>query len=785
MSGVVKAVVGIAFAIVGGLLIAATGGAAAAVLLAQGGQWLFAAGLLEEASKLFLPSAPKTRNRADVEYTGTVEPRRIIYGEMRVSGLNTIRPLVTGSSGKYLHQILTICGHECEAIDHVYFNETDIADAAITAIAGNDSDGLVTTGNFADVAWIRRYLGTQTVVDFKLNAESPAFWTSAHVGNGVTYIALTYKLSEKRYASGKPDITCLVQGKKCYDPRLDATPGAAPTNPTFSAYTQNPALQLADYLMDANLGRGIDAAKIDWALVVAAANICEETVSLPSASSQSRYTSSMILEASGSADIHRTNIAALASAMMGVCYRQGGKWLMYAGAALTPSFDLTNRDIVGDVSVRLETPMGEKYNFVRGTFSDSTRNYQQVEFEPRSNLAYEEDDGVRLPKVVSFANVTTPYEAQRNALIVLRRSRMKRTLSAKFGLSAFALRPFQVGTMTFADIGWDEQRVVVTSWQFAGDGSIDVTLQEDDSTIWSDPTTDSYTVPGSGTSGTAAAYVPDPPSGLVITPLVGGLTFSWNAPLAMLSGDVIELWESDTSNPFAGEKIWEGKGTSVSFGRTDETTRYYALRVRAENDNYSSTEPASGGVTGAAVDDGTFVIHDQFFQKSTTRGDFWDWSDQAGGTPTGITLSLTGGVVGGKCAITGTTANKYVYAIRQPPMKVITGAKFSMAVRFRRTGSLTGTGGNTALDYGGVTGTTLTSVFSGTSTSMSTTGSPVTITAMNAFTVNQWQEVRAELTVTNLPKNQTQNPYGFFYFYMSSGVTGGTVEIDSVSVNPI
>jgi hypothetical protein len=647
MSGVVKFVAGVALMAVGVFTMGATAFVAAGLLAAKAGVALAALGVLDEVGKLFLPDAPDPSVRQDIEYSGTVMPRRIIYGKVRVGGLNVLRPIATPpENGNNLHQILAIAGHECNAIPSVYFNETEIAAAAITAVSGTEDDGLVTTGFYApenhDHAWIRRYLGTSTqTVDYKLNAAAPTLWTSDHRGRGVCYLALTFRISEKKFGSGKPDVSALVEGKKCYDPRLDVSPGASPTNASYIAYTTNPALQLADYLMDENLGRGIPSTKIDWTLVVAAANICEESVDIPEATTQTRYTSSIVLEAAGDDRIHEQNIKALASAMMGTCYRQGGKYRMYAGAALSPSYDLTERDILGDVSIRLETPMGDKYNFIRGTFTDAARNYQDVEFEPRGNAAYESADGDRLPKTVSFKAVTSNYEAQRNGIIVLRRGRMAKTISARFSLAAFSVRPWMVGTMTFADIGWTDQRVVCTSWKFVGDGTIELSLQEDSSTIWDDPTEEQYAEPGSGGAGTSGTYTPDPPSDLAVAALVGGLEASWTLPLEMLPGDVIELWQHTASTPFASAtKIWEGTSSSVVLNKDDTTTRYYWVRARAANGNTSSVHPATNGVAGTA--DGGPVDGQQFTPVAhgsgtlSIEGDEFSRTDAGGSWDTGV-----------------------------------------------------------------------------------------------------------------------------------------------------
>jgi hypothetical protein len=56
------------------------------------------------------------KQAADVEYSGTLEPRRIIYGEILASGINVIPPMTSGTTNEYLHQVLAIAGHECNQL---------------------------------------------------------------------------------------------------------------------------------------------------------------------------------------------------------------------------------------------------------------------------------------------------------------------------------------------------------------------------------------------------------------------------------------------------------------------------------------------------------------------------------------------------------------------------------------------------------------------------------------------------------------------------------------------
>ncbi len=76
MTGVVKVVGGLAVSLVGFLTYNPA--------LIKAGYYLAAAGIVDEVAKLFLPKPPKMEMRQDVEYVGTVEPRRIFYGARRV-----------------------------------------------------------------------------------------------------------------------------------------------------------------------------------------------------------------------------------------------------------------------------------------------------------------------------------------------------------------------------------------------------------------------------------------------------------------------------------------------------------------------------------------------------------------------------------------------------------------------------------------------------------------------------------------------------------------------------
>lgn len=549
-----------------------------------------------------IPRISKVRN--DIEFSGTVEPRRIVYGEQLIAGMNVIPPMVSGSNNEFLHQVLAVAGHEVNQIGTVYFNRSAIG--TITSITGSDNDGKVTSGTYSNKAWVRRYTGTiSQTVDWKLAQAFPSQWTTNHRGRGVAYMALTYQYDETVYKTGKPEITCLVQGKKVYDPRLDSTRTGGSGSQrvddrTTWAYSTNPALCLADYLIDNNLGLGEDDTKIDYDLVMDAADICDENVNIPGSTTQKRYTCNVTLIAT---DRFEDNIQVLAQAMAGVCYYSGGKWRIYAGAWSSSAFTLGDNDLVdGGISVTTAYPYNQRYNSVRGQFINKDKNWQASEYQPVINTTYVSNDGEQIWLQTDFVACTNEYEAQRHAILLSRRSRNGEVATVRCGMSAYKIRPFETGTVTFSEIGWTSKTVRCEGWKFDPSGFVELVLREEASTNWTDPATGDYETPTSVTDPTPNDYKPLPASNLTAKNLTSGFNLSWTAPSVFPVGAVYEIWEHTSITPFSSAtKIWSGNTTSVFISKTDTTTRYYWVVVRSKDGVASNESPVGNGVAAAAA----------------------------------------------------------------------------------------------------------------------------------------------------------------------------------------
>ena len=377
------AIAGIAVAVGGALGTIAGSSMVAAWAYAGVYAATYAAGayLLNKAAEALAPDVPKGKGAGyEVNYSGTDVRRKIIYGEVRIGGMQTIPPVTSGTEGRYLHFLLTLAGHECESITDVWFDRDQIATADIGAISGTDDDGLVGgSSKYADIAWIRRYTGTASqTVDYLLNQAFPTEFSSDFRGRGIAYAAFRLKYKEKVY-SGVPQVTATVRGKHCYDPRTATT-----------VWTQNPAIIARDYLVS-EVGYSTD--EIDDTSVIAAANICDQTVAIPTGATQARYQCNTMLEAATEPSEWEENLRTIVDTMRGRAVMRDGKWYLYAGAWEVPDIAIDTADWIGPTTVRASAPPDERWNAVRVWYVDAARDYQRVECYPRRNLGYESADG--------------------------------------------------------------------------------------------------------------------------------------------------------------------------------------------------------------------------------------------------------------------------------------------------------------------------------------------------------------------------------------------------------
>jgi hypothetical protein len=413
------------------------------------------------ALKALAPKPPELSSfGGDTSSSGTLvnqkdplSPHDFVYGQTRKGGAITYYE-TTGADNKFLHQIIALAGHELDEIGDIYLN-----DEVVTL----DGNGFVTTAPFNGKIRINKHLGAANqTVDADLLAESNQI-TSAFRGQGIAYLYVRYEYDQDAFPNGLPLVTAVVKGKKVYDPRTSST-----------AYSNNAALCVRDFLTS---DYGLSDDQIDDTVFSAAANICEENVSLSAGGTEQKYTINGITRA----DINYGDVLGdMMTACAGSLFWGAGKWKLTVGDYTPPTKTLTLDDLRGPINLSTRVNLRDQFNIVKGTFNDASERWIVTDYPQVKGSTFVTEDGgqetaldLRLPYTTSSAT------AQRLAKLTLYRGREQMTFTADFGLNAFDVEVGEIIALTNPRYGWTEKEFEVVGWAFgAGEaGDLRVTLK--------------------------------------------------------------------------------------------------------------------------------------------------------------------------------------------------------------------------------------------------------------------------------------------------------------------
>lgn len=557
---------------------AVTGGSLGSALFTAAIGLVASITLTSVAGALFRPKQPKLSDPfAGAQRTQSVRqaitPWRVVYGQVRTGGAITFLHSTDGNSK--LHLIITLAGHEVEEIGDIYFDDE------VVPLDGSGN----ATGRYAGYVRIQKKLGTDTQTAFAdLISEASDKWTADHRqrGRACIYVRLTH--NSDLFASGIPNITAVVKGKKVYDPRTTST-----------AWTANAALCLADYLTDPIRGLGVDyASRIDETDLIAAANVCDENVTLAGGGTEDRYTMNGTFETS---ERPRDIIASMTGAMAGRASFIGGRWSIFAGAYTAPSITLTEADLRGPIRVSSRLSRRELANGVKGTFVSPDNKWQASDFPPvTSSTGYTEDGDERLWRDIDLPFTTSAATAQRIARIELRKARQQISVQLQAKLTAYRLVPGDTVAITNTRLGWTAKAFEVTGLRFvaADDGSlgVDLTLRETASTVYDwtaatdevdvDPAPDtelpnpfSISAPATLTLASGDAEILELSEGSVLSRIKA----TWTAPSDARIANYELAWKKSTESTW--DSVLSSSSVTVGYISPVEDGTAYDVRVRS------------------------------------------------------------------------------------------------------------------------------------------------------------------------------------------------------------
>lgn len=483
----------IAAAVVGGLA-SASAGAIVAGTLSAFTLSAFATGFVTSlivgvASKALAPKAKAVDQSVSmtgrtVAVRSPVAPREIVYGMVRKSG-TIVYVNSNDANGGHMNvaMVIALAGHECAAIGDVYLDDYTMWTDSNADLVTYEEKGRYNVWVPGDVD---AYVSHVHVTRFFGAANQPAVWELVHTQGGqwtenhrlsnTAGIALFLIYNQDLYPNGVPNPSAIVYGKKVYDPRTGLT-----------AWSDNPALCIADYLCDTEYGLAETYADgIYSAELITAANICDETVTKADGTTEKRYT----LNGFFSCDAEpQAILGSMLTAMAGKLVRIGGKWKIYAGAYVAPTVALDEDDFLA-IKVATRISRAELFNSVKGTFISPDNSWQPTGLPPViSSSAVAEDGGEVIWKAIELPWTISGSMAQRLAKIDIMRMRQQITVQARCRLTAYLVQPGDTVQISIAHYGWDEKvfEVQSSTLNFEEEGAItvDLVLRETASNVYS------------------------------------------------------------------------------------------------------------------------------------------------------------------------------------------------------------------------------------------------------------------------------------------------------------
>ncbi len=594
---------------------------------------------------LFAIELPKVDTDSSRQQTvrSTIESQKIIYGEALVSGPISYIGL-KGTDNEDLYQVITLAGHEVEAITDIHFDNQIISNSAINS--GNANGGAVGSGIFSGYATINKHLGLATETADPLLVAAFTDYTSAHRGDGLAYLAMKWVFNEDSAETwnkySPQNVKAIVKGKKVYDPRLDTVAGQNPTNASYIEYQTNPVNCLVDYLMDTNYGMGILADKIDWAAAVTAADGCDVSVSVPGGT-EKRFTCNGVIFAT---DSHKKNIGKILSSMNGTLVYSNGKYVIKAGIYYAPTETLNEDDLTGAISVKTSFERSDRFNTIKGLFIDPAQNHKSSEF-PLVQLAdaVTRDNGEVLEKEIALNMTNTSFMAQRLSNKLIQLTDQQKIVNFPANLSAMRITVGDRVQVSVDELSWSNKVFQCVAWTFSDEGGVNLTLREDSSTSYADPLSGAYsTISATGDIADGFRGVPSP-SGLSVTAGLKNNELNWVNPGNPSDYQTIFVYASPNGNFSSAVKIGETDGTQFIHDASNAAdsvspadVRYYWVRAvkfkgtsaEAQSNLEPNADPNTtvfatvGRVNWADVSGSTNAPEDNATVGATVGTDFYD-----------------------------------------------------------------------------------------------------------------------------------------------------------------
>lgn len=485
--------------------------------------------------------------------------RKVVYGRQRVggvivwyetkdscrnnenstyrNGLDTTRT----AENEYLDMIIVLAPHEVESLEEIYLNDRLIWSSIAVGDGwiGSDTD---------EKFGFTFYDGTQT--NYDVDAAHSSTWDANNKLLDCAYLYCTMVYDTEFYPNGVPNISCVIKGKKIYDPR-DSNQDA--DDESTWEYSNNPALVLLDYMRDSKYGLGESYDAFDETALIDSADECDipflgkteyvgtdllkvgreyqitllantnfESVGADSntvnefftaiadgfsvggngqvRSYQKKYTCDGVVN---TANPIKDNIENILTSMVGTLQYANGKYHINAYSYKTPHTDVIDQDmLVAPIQVTTKTSRRTLYNAVKGRFNSDIHNYQVTDYPAQVSDTYATNDGETIFLDVDLPFTTHDIMAQRVARLTMLKSRLQQVIQITCNLKAMKYKVGDNIKLTYDRFGWSEKIFEINAFRLvpsAEDGlvvEISATENASSAYVWNTSDQKDFTVGG-------------------------------------------------------------------------------------------------------------------------------------------------------------------------------------------------------------------------------------------------------------------------------------------------
>ena len=404
----------------------------------------------------------------------------VIFGERLVGGIRIFME-TSGTDNTYLYMAIVMSEGEINDIEEIRVDDKAVTWAS-TLSDGTEVEVWSGDSNFyknsESLIRVEPHFGTDGQSASSL-LSTLSSWGSNHKLSGLCYLALRFKWNQDAF-TGIPKVQAKIQGKKV----VFYNSGLAAQTP---AYKTNPAWCLLDYLTNTRYGKGIAISEIDLQSFYDASVVCETQVTPYSSASDIN-----IFDTNAAIDTSQKiidNVREILKGCRGYLPYTNGKYRLIIETTGSAAITLTEDDIIGGYNLSIPTK-NERYNRVIVGFVNPARNYQvdEVQFPPidDSGLASADqhatmktaDGGFLLEGRFSFKTLTSPYQAEEMAEVILRRSREALTLGINVSFDAYDLAIGDIVNITHSSLGFSAKAFRVMGLTFNEDFTIGLSLVE-------------------------------------------------------------------------------------------------------------------------------------------------------------------------------------------------------------------------------------------------------------------------------------------------------------------